>query len=105
MLQLVDGKWKFPDTRALLRPFITYHLNEAYNPSNFLPLLFPIVRRAVKRSACAEWHSAFPALTASELTARTAELSTWNGRNYGYKKTSRQVRLADVCFSDESLGQ
>jgi hypothetical protein len=86
-----------------LRAFITPHLNEAYNPSNYLPLLYPLIKSAVKKHACSEWHAAFPALTADELTARSAALTTWNGLDYGYKRTSRQVRLADTCFADKGV--
>ena len=111
---LVDGHWRptevyftkppsdrtiYPIPLSILAPFISSHLNEAYNPSNYLPLLYPIVRTAVKKHACSEWHAAFPTLTALDLTTRTAALTTWNGLDYGYKQTSRQVRLADTCFT------
>lgn len=116
MLKIVDGKWVSGERASLLapfdgkdsgppmlRPFITDHLNEAFNPSNYLPLLYAIVKKAVKKHACSEWQTAFPSLTAAEFTARTAALITWNSLDYGYKHTSRQVRLADTCFADKGV--
>jgi hypothetical protein len=84
----------------ILRPFITDHLNEALNPSNYLFFLYPVVKNVVQKRACPEWHAAFPTLTRESVTKRTAALTTWNGLDYGYKQTSRQPRLADLCFAD-----
>ena len=100
-----DGlHWGFDDISGkhddLLRPFITDHLNEALNPSNYLFFLYPVVKSVVQKRACPEWRAAFPDLTRDELTRRTAALTTWNGLDYGYKQTSRQVRLADTCFRE-----
>jgi hypothetical protein len=110
VLSLDGGKWTFfreasPNVRNLsppiLRPFITDHLNEAYNPSNYLFFLYPVVKSVVKKQACPEWRAAFPTTTRADLERRTATLITWNGLDYGYKRTSRQVRIADVCFAEE----
>lgn len=88
-----------PAKSGIIRPFITEHLNEAYNQSNYLPLLFRLIKSAVKKRACSKWHAAFPTLTTDALAARSAALTTWHGLEYGYKSTARQVRLADVCFA------
>ena len=86
---------------GMLRPFISDHLNEALNPSNYLFFLYPVVKSVVQKRACPEWRAAYPDLTRDELTRRTAALTTWNGLDYGYKKTSRQVRVADTCFASD----
>jgi hypothetical protein len=84
-----------------LAPFVTDHLNEALNPSNYLFFLYPVVKSVIRKRACPEWHAAFPTLTRESLTIRTAALTTWNGLDYGYKTTSRQPHLADLCFTDK----
>jgi hypothetical protein len=124
ILKLTDGRWQFstqttgtqapsPATSdasslvtrhsSLLAPFITDHLNEALNPSNYLFFLYPVVKSVVQKRACPEWRAALPTATHASIAARTAALTTWNGLDYGYKSTSRQVRLADTCFA-EALG-
>lgn len=100
IVSIVHDRWVFNGPRGALRPFITDHLNEAYNPSNYLPILYKVVRSAVKKHACSEWRSVFPTLTRQNLYERTNALTTWNGLDYGYKKTSRQVRLDETCFYD-----
>lgn len=129
MLKLVDGRWQFARTRAslpatvdaasavtpgngflaatrvpagVLAPFISDHLNEAYNPSNYLFFLYPIVKNMVKNHDCEAWRTNFPQATRAQLKARTTALQTWHGLDYGYKQTSRQVRIAEVCFADLS---
>ncbi|HEY2847196.1 MAG TPA: hypothetical protein VGI80_05210 [Pyrinomonadaceae bacterium] len=92
---------KTPESQTqILRPFISDHLNEALNPSNYLFFLYPVVRSVVQKRACPEWRAAYPNATRDEFTTRTAALTTWNGLDYGYKQTSRQVRLANTCFPD-----
>jgi|GEM_PF-6809369 len=112
-VKLRDGKWVLAGegTRVpaaarttqvrYLEPFISDHLSEAYNPSNYLPLLYPLIKAAVKKHACSEWRAAFPGLDAAQLNARIDALRLWNGLDYGYKLTTRQVRVGDVCFSPE----
>jgi hypothetical protein len=89
-----------PIPLPILRPFITEHLNEALNPSNYLFFLYPVVKSVIKKRACPEWRAAFPTATPQSLAARSAALTTWYGLDYGYKTTSRQPHLADLCFTD-----
>jgi hypothetical protein len=102
-VKLYNGRWEINESvkGALLRPFIADHLNEALNPSNYLPLLYPLVKSAVKKHACSEWRAALPNMTHEELVTRTAVLETWKGEDYGFKRTSRMVRIADVCFAND----
>jgi hypothetical protein len=110
ILTLTGGKWMFTrnfiidgtsgGANSILGPLITDHLNEALNPSNYLPVLYNLVKRTVKKRACPEWRAAFPTLTRYDLAKRTDALTTWNGLDYGYKKTSRQVHLDELCFDD-----
>jgi hypothetical protein len=103
LLSVVDGKWQVNTSTPrtdLLKPFIADQMNEALNPSGFLPLLYSAVRSAVKKNACPKWRSSFPALTKSEIETRTKALETWNGEDYGFSRRSKMATLADTCFAD-----
>ncbi len=102
--ELVDGKWRLAAKREdLLRPFMTDHMNEAYNPSSFRLTLAPSVRRAVKKYACPDWHTTFPSLTREQITARSATLEEWNSEDYGYTRRSRTVTIGEMCFDKMGL--
>jgi len=113
VVEVIDGHWKITHTGAiseyfpgksdaprLLFRFITDHLNEALNPSNYLFFLYPVVKSVVRKRACPEWRAAFPTATRQSLAERSAALTTWNGLDYGYKTTSRQPHLSDLCFPE-----
>ena len=103
ILSLIDGKWQINSDipRAdLLKPFVAEQMNEALNPSGYLPLLYSAVRTAVRKNGCAEWRSAFPSTTKRDIDNRTKSLETWNGEDYGFSRRSNMVRLADTCFVD-----
>lgn len=101
---LVEGRWHVnasADERAdLLKPFISDHMNEALNPSGFTFLVYPTVRRVVKKKSCPQWRTAFPSLTRDDISARTKSLELWNGEDYGFSRRSKMVTLADTCFGD-----
>ncbi len=102
---LSGGSWTF-DTAAtresLLRPFLTDHLNEALNPSDYAFNLIPTVRRSVRKYACSEWKAAFPMLSADEMTSRTRSLELWYGKDYGFTKQNRSVTIAKTCLDPAS---
>lgn len=104
ILVLKDGKWNIADGPKLhdnlLKPFISGHLNEAFNPSSYGLLLFPAVRRTVKKNSCPKWRQTYPDLTAADLTERSKALQLWNGEDYGFTKRRHTVPVADTCFSD-----
>lgn len=101
---LVDGKWRLVAKREdILRPFMTDHLNEAYNPSSFRLTLAPSVRRAVRKYACGDWHKTYPSLSREEITVRSAQLERWNSEDYGYTRRSRTVTIGDECFDKTGL--
>ncbi len=112
---LADGKVLYPVVRlndshrwslnesyagadALIKPFISDHLNEALNPSGYSFLLFPTVKKVVKKKACSEWRDAFPDMTREKAADRTAVLETWDGEDYGFTRKSKTVTLAATCF-------
>ncbi len=100
-----DGVWAFNDRadlrHALIRPFLTEHLNEALNPSVYVFTLYLSVHDIVKKQACPKWIKAFPALSKSTAEATTNSLTLWNSEDYGYLKKERMVTIGGTCFSGE----
>jgi len=105
ILVLKDGSWKINDEatlrKTLIKPFISDHLNEAYNPSSYSFILFPSVRRIVRKQSCPQWKQRYPRLTAAEINARSAALTLWNGEDYGYTKKDRMVTIGETCFEQK----
>lgn len=106
MLRLDRGLWvAIDDTtmrKHLLRPFITDHMNEAFNPSAFRFTLEGSVRRSVKRNSCDDWRAALPGRTAEAFKKRASELELWNGEDYGHTKRGGFVNIGEICFEPAS---
>lgn len=104
LLTLVDGKWQITDgvnlRDSLLKPFITEHMNEALNASGFNSIVYPVVKRVVRKQACATWRAAFPNLTQADLAQRSKALELWHGEDYGYTRRNKMVTLAGTCFEE-----
>ncbi|MFN0141609.1 MAG: hypothetical protein ACKVQW_16170 [Pyrinomonadaceae bacterium] len=104
LFTLVDGKWQIADGITLradmLAPFITDHMNEALNPSGFNAIVYPVVKRVVRKQACTKWRAAFPNFTKDDLAARSKSLELWYGEDYGYTRRNKMVTLADTCFTE-----
>ncbi len=99
---LSRGSWTIDTPRLrenLLKPYLTRHLNEAYNPSAYRLTLVNSIRRSVKKYGCPDWHAAFPGLTRSAMNKISNSLQLWNGENYGYTKKDRIVTIAETCFN------
>lgn len=101
-LVLVDGLWKLnaagTSEEVFLRPFISDHLNEALNPSLFIPGLRSSIRGIVKKKSCPQWRAAFPSKSAGEFRSLTESLATWNGEYYGHKPSQKFVTIAGTCY-------
>ncbi len=106
MLTLKDGRWHLADTETLnehlLKPFISDHMNEAFNPSAFRFTLVGAVKRAVKKNSCPQWRSDLPDLTAKQLSDRARSLELWNGEDYGHTKRRGFVNIGEICFRQMS---
>ena len=104
LLTLVDGKWRQTDGVNLredfLKPFITEHMNEALNASGFNSIVYPVVKRVVRKQACATWRAAFPTLTQTDFAARSKALELWHGEDYGWTRRNKMVTLAGTCFEE-----
>jgi hypothetical protein len=97
-----DGRWSvngYLDLREhLLRPFISDHLNEALNPSGYVPVLFQSVRNAVRKRGCPQWLKRYPRSTRSELDAISGSLRSWHNEDYGFTEKRRMLMIGDLCF-------
>jgi len=100
VVELTDGKWKFNEAARtrLLRPLISDHLNEALNPSLFIPGLRSSIRRVVRRQSCPQWLKAFPVRTQREYETYSHDLTRWRNQDYGFRESSRFVSIANTCF-------
>ena len=106
VLILKDGVWIFNETadlrEVLIKPFLTDHLNEALNPSKFLPGLRSSVRRTVRKQSCRQWLKAYPNLSQTELNETMRKLQRWHGEDYGFSSSEKFVTIANTCFGDKN---
>ncbi|MFN2500642.1 MAG: hypothetical protein ABR530_01375 [Pyrinomonadaceae bacterium] len=107
MLRLVDGKWAVANRATLhqylLKPFISDHLNEAFNPSSYAIYLYPSVRRIVRDKACAQWRRVLPELDMQALVSTAKALELWHGEDYGHTARARTLRFSEVCYAPGTL--
>ncbi|MEO5857513.1 MAG: hypothetical protein ABIR33_01045 [Pyrinomonadaceae bacterium] len=101
-LILKNGVWKLNASGSsediLLRPFISDHLNEALNPSLYIPGLRSSIRGIVKKKSCPQWRAAFPTNSADDFRTLTESLATWNGEDYGHKASTKFVTIDNTCY-------
>jgi hypothetical protein len=108
LLVLRQGVWTFNENikprEAVLKPFISNHLNEAYNPSVFVGLFgFRAgIRKTVKKHACPQWQKLFPDFTAADFEKLTRDLKTWHGEDYGFKTSADYITIANTCFDNKT---
>lgn len=107
ILVLKRGVWEFNENvnlrESLLIPFISNHLNEAWNPSVIVSLFgFRAgVRKTVKKQACPQWRKEFPNLTQANFAEMSANLKLWDGADYGFKESSDFITVANTCFDTD----
>jgi len=98
-LLLKDGVWTVNETgQSLLRPFFSDHLNEALNPSIFIPGLRSSIRGIVRKQSCPQWRALYQTRTKADFEQISNSLSLWNGEDYGFKKSEKFVTIANTCF-------
>ncbi len=108
ILILKDGVWALNENinlrESLLKPFISNHLSEAFNPSiyaNFFGLR-GVVRRTVKKQACAGWLKLYPNYSAADYDKITQDLRLWNGEEYGFKDSTNFITIGNTCFGNQN---
>jgi hypothetical protein len=101
-LVLRNGLWELnaagTSEEVLLRPFISDHMNEALNPSLFIPGLRSSIRGIVRKRSCPKWLAAFPERSGKDYRTLTESLATWHGENYGHKPSKKLVTIGDTCY-------
>ncbi|MGI9034584.1 MAG: hypothetical protein ACR2GD_00970 [Pyrinomonadaceae bacterium] len=107
-LILKNGLWEFNNNytpQNLIKPFISNHLNEAFNPSIFTKMfgLHLFVRRVVKKQSCKQWLQQFPNISAVELEKTSLNLKLWNGEDYGFTESENFITIANTCFDNDSF--
>ena len=104
---LKDGKWALNESadlpEILIKPFISKHLNEAYNPSKIFNILGfrSYIRRVVRKRACKQWFARDTDLNKAELEATTKSLELWYGEDYGFSYSKKFVTIANTCFDEK----
>ena len=104
ILYLKDGIWIFNENtdlpNALVKPFLTLHLNEALNSSIFVQGLRSFVRRTVRKQSCQEWLNQHPNFRQADFSNQSQALRFWNNEDYGFTDSKRLVTIANTCFAD-----
>lgn len=110
IVKLENGRWKFNEKinprEAVLKPFISNHLNEAHNPSVYFKLFWldSCVRKTVKEQSCPQWRNAFPEMKRADYEKIADGLNLWFGEDYGHKASSHFITIANSCFESENAG-
>jgi hypothetical protein len=87
ILVKAGNRWVFRtgfDPKALLKPFVSEHLNEAYNPSNYYLGAQGAVEKNV-RARCQAWQAFLGEdFNVYHFAAKQAAYADWYGEEYGY---------------------
>ncbi len=84
------------DNPELLKPFISEHLNEAYNPSRYF---FSVDRiRSHVRDRCASWFGQVPGFDETGHRAQLERVKTWFGEPYGWELPDDTAVTLLECF-------
>lgn len=85
--------------QELLKRFISYHMNEAFNPSSLEYLQYIVVKEAVK-NRCLLWEKKYPNLNV--LNEKLTDLARWNGDEYGFN-SENTISIYDSCFTSSNF--
>jgi len=84
------------DDNDIMRPYITEHLNEAFNPSR---PVFSVERiRGHVRERCAAWKARVPEFSEAWYRAHLERNRTWFGENYGWDLPDADAADLRECF-------
>src|SRR5262249_45398074 len=94
-----DGYWTLNPERAnadLLRPYVSEHLNEAYNPSEYVVGVEKI--RQHVRDRCQRWLAEVPGFNEQSYRAALIRVQTWYGESYGWELPEKYAATMLECF-------
>jgi hypothetical protein len=102
ILVVKDGIWKFNENinlrENLLKPFISNHFNEAFNPSKYSFFLRSSVRGIVRKKDCEGWRKQYPNFTPNDFDNISQPLRLWYGEDYGFSASENSITIANTCF-------
>lgn len=87
------------DNLELLKPFISEHLNEAYNPS-YYHFSVDVIRRHV-HDRCASWFAHYPDFNEAGYRAVLERVKTWFGEPYGWELPKDKAVAMLECFGPD----
>jgi hypothetical protein len=87
------------DNPELLKPFVTEHLNEAYNPSLYFYSV-DVIRGHV-RDRCAIWFAQIPDFDETGYRANLRRMKTWLGEPYGWELPEDKAVSMLECFGTD----
>ncbi len=99
MLRRDGAEWIIDPERdgpELLRPFVSEHLNEAYNPS-YYSLSVDTIRGHV-RDRCAGWFAQYPEFNEASYRSDLQRTKTWFGEPYGWELAEDKAVSMLECF-------
>ena len=88
------------DNPDLMRPYVTEHLNEAYNPSRHLFSVDKI--RGHVHDRCAAWQAQVPDFDEKSYRAQLERNKTWFGEPYGWDLPDADAANLLECFKPDS---
>jgi len=101
IVQRDGNRWVLNPDRAgadLLKPYISEHLNEAYNPSKYV-FSIDLLRRHV-RARCGKWREKVPDFGEDSYRAHLEHNATWFGEAYGWDLPERNAVTLLECFGE-----
>ncbi len=107
IMGIQNGRWSINESldmrEVLLKPFISDHLNEAYNPNKYFNLLEfrAVIRNVVRKNSCRQWFALYPDLSRERLEEKMESLELWHGEDYGFSRSEHFITIANTCFEDE----
>jgi hypothetical protein len=90
-----------PRTELVFARFVSEHMNEAYNPSDYGPLTTRVIESAVSRR-CEDWKRRFPQITLETERARAERVKTYYGENYGHHgEWNELATVGRICLESQ----
>lgn len=89
------------DRQPMFARFVSEHMSEAYNPSDYGPLTTRLIESAVERR-CEEWRRRYPEMTLETERARAERVKTYFGEAYGHHgQWDELVTVGRVCLEKQ----
>lgn len=87
------------NSQHLYQRLVSYHLNEAFNPSHYEYMQRYFIKRGIKKR-CHAWRSRYPFYFRDYYDAIREQMKTFNGYVYG-QRTRKLFSISEVCFPQD----